>query len=721
MYFGSKTMTENAKEKQDHVFNLDDVKNLTIGSIKEMSEDEESTTDSDSKAKETTETLEQKEESSTEETCEKIESTKEETKEVSKTVEEASKEQPTESQEEETAEEEPIDEPIDEPQLSLAERLKEKVAQEQETRLTEEKSQPNSILDQYIKAHKSNYKGASWEEGVGLAIVAGQAKTLEEANDNEEIFDEEKQPQEEVSEVLTQELTETVETVEPETIEETDATKETSVNQEETASESENEGTTEEQEESNDETTENAQEPEHDEAIPTPIPEEALSNKVLTAMSVEDIETVHLEHSENYHPRTTKKAKEVSKEEHEDDSEEETSKISSVKKVALIAAGIAVIGGVGYAGYSAISDSMLRNQAIQQAQERTQVSDLTSELTEFYTDGSRNFIRNDRLSDVTGFMDRVHALHGVAGVDTLRAEAEELNAKAQLTQQVNALFTTPAIVDGQLNDNLILANFSAINITVDSPSEALNALANQAIEKAREQYHTMNQANEKIESLLEGDTNEATDSYNETVALINNIQNETIRNEFLQKLAPSQANENTTEEQTAPQAVIPTPAPSAPVAIAPQVPQVTPISPVPDTTQTVGAEAGGDTLQQAPSAFNNQAQAIPMTPGAIASVESIGIPFNQTAIDTPSAAWVWGVGVQERFIQTVIERGYITANSGFGFVPINIVNGEGYYSLVDANGNFIVIVNAQTGWFMGHGGRQRITNAFDPETARFGS
>ncbi|MGX6994076.1 cell division site-positioning protein MapZ family protein [Vagococcus penaei] len=84
-------------------------------------------------------------------------------------------------------------------------------------------------------------------------------------------------------------------------------------------------------------------------------------------------------------------------------------------------------------------------------------------------------------------------------------------------------------------------------------------------------------------------------------------------------------------------------------------------------------------------------------------------------IDLSNSAWAWNPGVQEKFISTVISRGYV-ANGGYSLVPKFIENGDGYYDLYATTTSrlfpnskpeefpiYVVTVNAKTGWFRGNG------------------
>ncbi|MFD1899743.1 cell division site-positioning protein MapZ family protein [Enterococcus termitis] len=72
--------------------------------------------------------------------------------------------------------------------------------------------------------------------------------------------------------------------------------------------------------------------------------------------------------------------------------------------------------------------------------------------------------------------------------------------------------------------------------------------------------------------------------------------------------------------------------------------------------------------------------------------------------DMSNPAWSWAPGVQDKVIATCIERGYITAGN-YSLQPARIINGEGYYNLYGGDGQYLVTINAKTGWFKGNASR----------------
>jgi hypothetical protein len=67
-------------------------------------------------------------------------------------------------------------------------------------------------------------------------------------------------------------------------------------------------------------------------------------------------------------------------------------------------------------------------------------------------------------------------------------------------------------------------------------------------------------------------------------------------------------------------------------------------------------------------------------------------------------------------INICISRGYI-ASTGWYLNPVDIINGNGYYNLIAADGHYLVTINCKTGWFRGRGTIAEKGYDFDPNTA----
>ncbi|MDR0922011.1 MAG: hypothetical protein LBM95_06490 [Lactobacillales bacterium] len=546
---------------------------------------------------------------------------------------------------EKTVEEKPKEEAKDEPESKgLAERLQEKV--DAQTEKTD--ANKANILEQYIQAHKPTYTGPTWEEGAGKAIVKGEVTSLEEVQTEGALDTEPKKAEKE----------EAVETV----VE----TKEVEAAPNEVQVEEDNEIKEEAKE-----VPEKSSSPILDEAIPAPIPDEE--------------------------PKVAEPTEE----------QETTTLTAKWKKGALIVAGVVILGGAGYAGYSTYNDNVEKAKSVQLAKEKAKVADVKSEISKFYLNDKKEFIKTSKLADFPALEKQYKKLKGSAEFETLTPVFEKLEQKVTLTNQVNALFVKPAIVDDKLGKNPQLAKLATVTLEITKDNTPLSKLAQQAVDEAKAQYQQAKQVQDKIVELNKeiGDpTNEKLKQANDLIA---KVKSEPIKKELTSELAPYikklnelNAKQSENEMKQAEVAVQqPAPAPQE-TAQAPATPSQTQGQPAPATT-------GGETSFGVANA----------APGAR---ELSVVPYNQAAINnTASSAWVWAPGIKERVLATCIARGYITATN-YTIEPVNIINGNGYYNLFGPNGNYLVSINCKTGWFMGNAKGHTDTLDFDPSTAVYG-
>ncbi|OOR79150.1 cell division site-positioning protein MapZ [Streptococcus pseudopneumoniae] len=79
------------------------------------------------------------------------------------------------------------------------------------------------------------------------------------------------------------------------------------------------------------------------------------------------------------------------------------------------------------------------------------------------------------------------------------------------------------------------------------------------------------------------------------------------------------------------------------------------------------------------------------------------VAYNQSAIDdSNNSAWDFADGVLEQILATSRSRGYITGDQ-YILERVNIVNGNGYYSLYKPDGTYLFTLNCKTGYFVGNG------------------
>ncbi|MDR2832377.1 MAG: hypothetical protein LBV67_01520 [Streptococcaceae bacterium] len=569
-------------------------------------------------------------------------------------------------------------------QKSLIDRLQEKV----DVQLNQPTDNDSHILSQYIKAHKKGYKGPAWEEGVGLAILTGEVKNLAEVEGiDEEELDKNIEEAKQATKVI--EKVKELPIEEPKTQEATQKLME-------------------EKPEVKNLSKDLDEKTALDQFLPKE-PEKVQTNFENIVSNDEEIRT------------------------------RATNKNSSYKKTIIIALCVLALGGVGYAGFQAYTSHQTRQTAMQLARDNASLQDLQTKIASFYTDDTHNFIKTDRLGEITGIGTQLKDLKHATDFDKVNAQFQDLETKANLIKNVNGLFKYNAIRNDQLTDNLILAKYQAVNVSVDSSSTPLNDLANKAITEAKAQYDTMKVADEKV-SALERQVDKANQADLDSAReLIKAIKNEEIRSSFTSRLsAYAKAVEGETTNAN-------TNADTGGATLPNQGGDAQANSGVgSDAGVNVGAgagtgtNAGAGTNSSSPTyvgnspnpdgiginwfeptfpTVNNQNQAGPQN----ASVARVSVvPLNQAAINNHTdPRWSWTPGVQQTVIRKLIGRGNI-GWSGWFLNPANIINGNPYYNLISPDGNYVVTINARTGWFKGGGSDSIIGLDFDPATAIFG-
>jgi len=632
-----------SEDKKTHDVDLNDVKDMTIGSLQEMFEEEE-------KPAENPEPIE-------------------EVKEVNENK-------------------------------SLIERLQEKV--DEDTKRADEAD--SHILSQYIMAHKKGYQGPSWEEGAGMAILTGEAKNLAQLTgvDDEAAFEEE-------------------------------VKKNTALKEERKAAELKLA-----EEEKTQEIQKLMEEAPNGKNLSKELDEKTALDKFLK----EEPKVAEL----SFDKAITKAGEKTP----EDINEEEISaaqKKNSYKKVALIAASVIALGGAGYAGYQAFTNHQARQAVMNNARLNADLQEVQSQIQAFYTDSSGNFIRTDKISNFPALLEQLNGLEKAQNYEQVRTQMDELQGKVDLVKNVNALFTNPAIKDNALAENLILARYQAVNVSVNSASQPLNDLANKAITEAKAQYDTIKVADEKVTTLSGQVENANQADLDAAMDLIQAVKNPTIKESLINRLSDYKAalapSADVSDEATDGNASV---AGTGSGSVAQDVGSAGSgnAGTQADNSGTAGTQAdgtgqatGGNRSSSptyvgnsdnpdgigiewfAPTfeTFSNLNQAGPQN----ASVNQVSlVPYNPEAVaNHTDPRWQWAPGVQERVIRALIGRGNI-GWSGWYLNPVNIINGNPYYNLISADGTYIVSINAATGWFRGLGHDSIAPIDWDPETAVFG-
>lgn len=358
--------------------------------------------------------------------------------------------------------------------------------------------------------------------------------------------------------------------------------------------------------------------------------------------------------------------------------EEKKNTTKNYKKIAILCASVVVIAGGSWVVFS--QGKTTKDVGTQTtASEQQTVTTIKNELASYFTSDQQEFIKPTMVDVSTAAIkEKLATVKDDPSYKELSTLYTEVTEKQQAIQQVNALFTEPIINGDQLADVPIKAD-KPIELAKSKETDAFHQLINQAIAQAQTQYDQLQKAKEAVAVFYQENTLTAAltrDTYNSAKTAVDQVKNTALRQPLTEIL--EQANTALAEAEATQQAV------------ADQTQQET-------TTETQPVTQAQPTSQPDSSAFSApNAEGVYTAPVYTAVASDVA--------DTSNPAWVWAAGIKEKVIATCVARGYITADA-YSLEPARIVNGEGYYNLYNAKGQYQVTINAQTGWFKGNASR----------------
>ena len=390
------------------------------------------------------------------------------------------------------------------------------------------------------------------------------------------------------------------------------------------------------------------------------------------------------------------------------DQEEKIDNLSSTEQVSksprkkwpfvLLAAAI-ILGGSGYGYY--VHDQNVKAQAQQEQQKiEKQETAIQTQLADFYTDNTHQFIKSDKtanqLTDLTTQVNNLKEAAKSAGTkdntEELTNEIKSIQEKMDIITQVNNLFETPVVKGSEIKTATAIKG-STIDIEPLTTDDEFSKTINNVISDAKSQLNDLNTAKKAVavvytdEKVKDNATRQQYQTAQKAVAkLVEGNQKKTLKAN-LEKvddvLSKKEAAE--TKKQQEAQAAAAKKAAN-------------------DNAQSESEQSNNLPAEASPNMQpnNNNAPIMAINPSAVA--------------DTNNTAWVWNAGIQEKVIQTCIDRGYIVAG-GYYLEPVTIENGEGYYNLFATNTRssllkgisekalpyYIVTINCKTGYFRGNG------------------
>ncbi|MCA5012765.1 MULTISPECIES: cell division site-positioning protein MapZ family protein [unclassified Enterococcus] len=365
------------------------------------------------------------------------------------------------------------------------------------------------------------------------------------------------------------------------------------------------------------------------------------------------------------------------------------SKPKNYKKLSIILAAVVVLAGGSWFAYSQTQKKSSDGTKVSETNEKL-ASQTEKELNSYFTDDKQLFIKPEmvNLSPKT-IKENLDTLKDDKDHKKLQALYDKVTTKQAALSQVNELFDQPVISGNKLNDVAIKAD-KKVDISKYDEKDAFDKLINQGIDQAIAQYDQLQKAKAAVEVVYkDNQTTEALtrETYNAAKAEVDQVKSETLRKPLTEALA--KADQALTELETANAA----------------------------QQQAASAQASGQSSAGNTAVYDEQGNTVQLANGGQPDASTF-TPANADGVytapvytadandvsDMSNPAWVWAPGIQDKVIATCIERGYITAGN-YSLQPARIIDGEGYYNLYGGDGQYLVTINAKTGWFKGNASR----------------
>ncbi|MBO0441706.1 cell division site-positioning protein MapZ family protein [Candidatus Enterococcus ikei] len=357
------------------------------------------------------------------------------------------------------------------------------------------------------------------------------------------------------------------------------------------------------------------------------------------------------------------------------------------KKMSIALAAVVVIVGGSWFAYSQTQKKSATGGEVTQKQEKL-ATQTEKELNSYFSDDKQLFLKPEMVSVSTKTIkEHLDTLKDDSNYKKLDALYNKVTDKQSVITKANELFAQPIIDGSKLNDVAIKAD-KKIDVTKREEKDDFDRLINQAIDQASNQYDQLQKAKLAVDVFYKN--NELTETltrenYTAAKTEVDKVKSESLRKPLSEVLVKASSTLNDLEAAAAVQ---------PPVSVD-QTPATTPSDTISDyqgnNTQTGSGVQPDSNTFSAPNA-----EGIYTDP-----VYSVN-PSDVSDMSNP--AWSWAPGVQEKVIATCIQRGYITAG-GYSLQPARIINGEGYYNLYGSDNQYLVTINAKTGWFKGNASR----------------
>lgn len=304
------------------------------------------------------------------------------------------------------------------------------------------------------------------------------------------------------------------------------------------------------------------------------------------------------------------------------------------------------VGAVGFAQYNANQHP----KPVQTAKSNSESSDLdkfNKAYDAFFTDKSHVALKNNQFTQFSTLEKMVSPHKNATAWSNAVSETQDLKEQIAAINLVNALFTKPVITDGKFDTTPKVVNNVKIPTTPKTGNETLNKLLTRAIALAKSQVEKNATTTSSTQKASAGTTSSSDSTQGNTTSSTNTTE----------------PNTSTDTSNSGSSSVV---------------------------TNNGGLSANGVTLDTAKARVQPQA----------------GINLNDSA-------FIWGDGILQKVLDICRARGYIKGNN-YILVPtaIHTTNGSqgfpagivsGYYNLYAPDGSYLVSINDKTGYFVGNG------------------
>ncbi|MGY3765104.1 cell division site-positioning protein MapZ family protein [Vagococcus vulneris] len=360
----------------------------------------------------------------------------------------------------------------------------------------------------------------------------------------------------------------------------------------------------------------------------------------------------------------------------------------SKKTLYILSAAVVLIGGGGYA-YSSYQKSQEQKVTAQM------VASANTDVKSLFLNSEHTFLKKGiTKSDFNKAKDALDKIKTQSEFNDMNKLYEQAESIFNNQNDINDLFKK-TVLDA---DNLSLdgayvktADATGLKNLDSKDNSAFNKLFNEALTEANKQKELLTKAQNAVAAVFKNNkvTDDATiDKYDSAIDAVKSVKDPDIQKTLNNQLdqVKKSLDEKAMETQKA------------------------------EEQRKKDAEAANNnqSRSQTNDTVNNSQGArqngVPSTNGKWGNRQDANI-------DLSNPAWGWNPGVQDKFINTVVSRGYVVPG-GYSLVPKFIENGDGYYDLYATTNSrifpnskpeefpiYVVTVNVKTGWFRGNGPR----------------